>query len=60
MSIRVNRRKFLSGTAAAAGAATFPMPAIAQSAPMKIGLLTVKTGPLAAGGNTPRKASRRS
>jgi branched-chain amino acid transport system substrate-binding protein len=50
MSIRVNRRKFLSGTAAAAGAATFPMPAIAQGAPMKIGLLTVKTGPLAAGG----------
>jgi branched-chain amino acid transport system substrate-binding protein len=50
MSIRVNRRKFLSGTAAAAGAATFPMPAIAQNAPMKIGLLTVKTGPLAAGG----------
>ena len=50
MSLHLNRRKFLSGTAAAAGAATFPMPAIAQNAPMKIGLLTVKTGPLAAGG----------
>ncbi|HZL41129.1 MAG TPA: ABC transporter substrate-binding protein [Pseudolabrys sp.] len=50
MSLNLNRRKFLSGTAAAAGAATFAMPAIAQNAPMKIGLLTVKTGPLAAGG----------
>ena len=50
MPLHVNRRKFLSGTAAAAGAATFPMPSIAQNAPMKIGLLTVKTGPLAAGG----------
>ncbi len=50
MSIRLNRRKFLATTAAAAGAAAFPMPSIAQSAPMKIGLLTVKTGPLAAGG----------
>jgi branched-chain amino acid transport system substrate-binding protein len=28
----------------------FPMPSIAQGAPLKIGLLTVKTGPLAAGG----------
>jgi branched-chain amino acid transport system substrate-binding protein len=28
----------------------FPLPAIAQNAPLKIGLLTVKTGPLAAGG----------
>ena len=46
----MNRRKFLAGTAAAAGAASLPMPANAQNAPMKIGLLTVKTGPLAAGG----------
>jgi branched-chain amino acid transport system substrate-binding protein len=50
MSFRIGRRKFLAGTAAAAGAAAFPMPSVAQSAPMKIGLLTVKTGPLAAGG----------
>lgn len=50
MSLRLNRRKFLAATAAAAGAAAFPCPSIAQSAPMKIGLLTVKTGPLAAGG----------
>jgi branched-chain amino acid transport system substrate-binding protein len=50
MPLHLNRRKFLSGTAATAGAARFPMPAIAQNVPMKIGLLTVKTGPLAAGG----------
>ena len=50
MSVRVNRRKFLQSTAAAAGAAAFPMPAVAQNAPLKIGLMTVKTGPLAAGG----------
>ena len=46
----MNRRKFLAGTAAAVGTASLPMPASAQNAPMKIGLLTVKTGPLAAGG----------
>src|SRR5438270_13390937 len=50
MSVRVNRRKFLQSTAAAAGAAAFPLPAVAQNAPLKIGLMTVKTGPLAAGG----------
>jgi len=50
MSFRIGRRKFLAGTAATAGAAAFPMPSIAQNAPMKIGLLTIKTGPLAAGG----------
>ncbi len=50
MTARTNRRKFLAGTAAAAGAFAFPMPSIAQNAPLKIGLLTVKTGPLAAGG----------
>jgi branched-chain amino acid transport system substrate-binding protein len=36
--------------ATGAAAATLPMPAIAQAAPFKIGLLTVKTGPLAQGG----------
>lgn len=50
MASIVGRRKFLAGSAAIAGAAAFPMPAIAQSAPVKIGLLTVKTGPLASGG----------
>ncbi len=39
-------------TAAGAALATFkfPAPAIAQAAPFKLGLLTVKTGPLAQGG----------
>ncbi len=51
MPIRINRRKFLASTAAGAAAATgIAMPAIAQGAPFKIGLLTVKTGPLAQGG----------
>ena len=50
MTHKTTRRRFLAGATAATGAAAFPMPAIAQSAPLKIGLLTVKTGPLAAGG----------
>jgi branched-chain amino acid transport system substrate-binding protein len=50
LSLTVNRRKFLAGSAAIAGASTFPMPSIAQAAPIKVGVLTVKTGPLAAGG----------
>ena len=49
-TLTLTRRKFLASTAAAATAAAFPMPSIAQSAPIKIGVLTVKTGPLAAGG----------
>ncbi|HTZ02539.1 MAG TPA: ABC transporter substrate-binding protein [Xanthobacteraceae bacterium] len=35
---------------AVAAAARFPSPAIAQAKPFKLGLLTVKTGPLAQGG----------
>jgi branched-chain amino acid transport system substrate-binding protein len=50
MAHRISRRTFVAGAAAVSGASAFPMPSIAQSAPMKIGLLTVKTGPLAAGG----------
>jgi branched-chain amino acid transport system substrate-binding protein len=50
MTLKFNRRKFLAGTAAVASTAAFPMPSIAQSAPVKIGLLCVKTGPLAEGG----------
>jgi branched-chain amino acid transport system substrate-binding protein len=52
MPIKVSRRKFMTATAVGAAAATFkfPTPAIAQSAPFKVGLLTVKTGPLAQGG----------
>jgi branched-chain amino acid transport system substrate-binding protein len=52
-SSKLTRRALLAGTAAGAAAALgrFPMPAIAQAAPFKLGLLTVKTGPLAQGGN---------
>jgi branched-chain amino acid transport system substrate-binding protein len=49
---KVSRRALLAGTAAGAAAAIsrFPAPAVAQAAPFKLGLLTVKTGPLAQGG----------
>ncbi len=52
MSRTVSRRKLLAGAAAgtAAVAMRFPAPAIAQAAPFRLGLLTVKTGPLAQGG----------
>src|SRR5512137_1324006 len=51
MSLTLSRRSFLAGsTALAAGAAARPTRARAQSKPVRIGLLTVKTGPLAAGG----------
>ena len=51
-SRKLSRRTVLAGTAAGAAAALtkFPAPAIAQNAPFKLGLLTVKTGPLAQGG----------
>src|SRR6266705_4649733 len=49
MTAKFDRRTFLAGTALAA-AATLPRPARSQSKPVHIGLLTVKTGPLAAGG----------
>ena len=45
--MKITRRSFLQGTAAVALASP---PAFAQGKPVKIGLLTVKTGPLAAGG----------
>src|SRR5947208_2878791 len=47
MTAKVTRRNFLIGTGAAV---LLPAPAFAQQKPVKIGLLTVKTGPLAAGG----------
>ena len=52
MSRKVTRRKFMAATAAGAALAAFkfPAPAVAQAAPFKLGLLTVKTGPLAQGG----------
>lgn len=46
----VKRRTVLKGLGATAGAAALGMPAIAQGASFKIGLMTVKTGPLAQGG----------
>jgi branched-chain amino acid transport system substrate-binding protein len=52
MSRKFSRRTVMAGTAAAGAAAAFnfPAPALAQAAPFKLGLLTVKTGPLAQGG----------
>ncbi len=47
---RLTRRKFLAGAAMTTSALALPMPVIAQNAPLKVGLLTIKTGPLAAGG----------
>ena len=51
-SRQLSRRTLLAGTAAGAAAALgrFPTPAIAQAEPFRLGLLTVKTGPLAQGG----------
>src|ERR1700723_2122610 len=51
-SRKVSRRALLAGTAAGAAAALtrFPAPAMAQAEPFRLGLLTVKTGPLAQGG----------
>src|SRR5258708_760260 len=48
MSGKLDRRTFLLATTALA--AVPAAPALAQSAPARIGLLTVKTGPLAQGG----------
>jgi len=47
MALTLTRRTFLAG---AALAAALPRPVRAQSKPVRIGLLTVKTGPLAQGG----------
>jgi branched-chain amino acid transport system substrate-binding protein len=47
MTVKLDRRTLLTGAAAAAA---LPRPAIAQNKPVRIGLLTVKTGPLAQGG----------
>ena len=46
----MQRRTVLKGIAAGVNALALKTPAIAQTAPFKIGLLTVKTGPLAQGG----------
>jgi branched-chain amino acid transport system substrate-binding protein len=49
MARKLSRRAFAAGAAAAAASFGFA-PAVAQGVPFKIGLLTVKTGPLAQGG----------
>jgi branched-chain amino acid transport system substrate-binding protein len=43
-----SRRRFIQATGAAAAAASFP--GFSQSGPIRVGLVTVKTGPLASGG----------
>ena len=49
--MRIHRRKVLKGLAAAGiSAAALRAPYVHAQAPFKIGLLTVKTGPLAQGG----------
>jgi branched-chain amino acid transport system substrate-binding protein len=47
-----NRRKFIQATGAGLGVSALGFPAIvrAQGEPVRLGLLTVKTGPLASGG----------
>ncbi|HEX7052901.1 MAG TPA: ABC transporter substrate-binding protein [Burkholderiales bacterium] len=42
------RRRFIQASGAAAAAASFP--SFSQSGPLRLGLVTVKTGPLASGG----------
>src|SRR5262245_7766758 len=44
-----NRRRFIQATSASA-LTTIPLVGKAQSVPMRLGLMTVKTGPLASGG----------
>src|SRR5512138_187122 len=44
-----NRRRFIQATGASA-LTTIPLVGRAQTAPMRLGLMTVKTGPLASGG----------
>lgn len=48
----INRRKFIQAAGAGAGVSALGFPAIlrAQAEPIRLGLLTVKTGPLASGG----------
>ena len=45
----ISRRKFLQGLGAGVAAVNAPW-AAAQSDPIRVGLMTVKTGPLASGG----------
>ena len=46
----INRRRFMLATGASVGVSVLPTRAYAQSGPIRVGLVTVKTGPLASGG----------
>jgi branched-chain amino acid transport system substrate-binding protein len=48
--MRFNRRRFVQASSALAGALVVPGVGFSQSAPIRVGLMTVKTGPLASGG----------
>ncbi len=48
--MKFSRRKFVQATGAAAGALAFPGISFSQAGPIRLGLMTVKTGPLASGG----------
>ena len=52
------RRRFIQAAGSGIGASALAFPAIvqAQSEPIRIGLMTVKTGPLASGGNDMERA----
>jgi len=54
----IDRRRFIQAAGAGLGASALGFPAIvrAQSGPIRLGLLTVKTGPLASGGIDMEKA----
>ena len=56
----MNRRRFIQAAGSGLSALGFPAIVRAQaSGPIRLGLLTVKTGPLASGGRTPAAPSRR-
>ena len=46
----INRRRFVLATGASLGVSVLPTRSYAQSGPIRVGLVTVKTGPLASGG----------
>lgn len=50
MTGKLNRRRFLGAAGALAGTAALAKPSVAQAQPVRVGLMTVKTGGLAAGG----------
>ncbi len=50
VAAKISRRKFLATTGGIAAITQVAKPALAQQKPVKVGLMTVKTGGLAAGG----------